>query len=160
VLFLFVVCNFMLSTFLDPGKYPKAHEVKDNNAPMYKNVEIEGTSVSLKWCRTCKMYRPPRTTHCNECNYCVEIFDHHCPWVNNCIGRRNYRYFLQFLWLLIMHMLFLFSLLVVFIWQHRHDLKASNIIIAFCILIVIGLLCWPITGLAMFHVMLVSRGRT
>ncbi|CAD7078912.1 unnamed protein product [Hermetia illucens] len=48
-------------------------------------------------CTRCETYRPPRAHHCRICKRCIRRMDHHCPWINNCVGERNQKYFLQFL---------------------------------------------------------------
>lgn len=44
-----------------------------------------------------QVYVRPRSKHCRVCNRCTEDFDHHCMWLNNCVGRANYPYFFTLL---------------------------------------------------------------
>ena len=44
-------------------------------------------------CTLCKAHVNEESKHCGQCDRCVEGFDHHCKWLNNCIGLRNYRFF-------------------------------------------------------------------
>lgn len=47
-------------------------------------------------CLKCGCNKPPRAHHCSICGRCVLGMDHHCPWMNNCIGLRNQKSFLLF----------------------------------------------------------------
>jgi len=53
--------------------------------------------VDNNTCKTCKIVKPARSKHCRICNVCVAKFDHHCVWVKQCIGERNYKWFLAFI---------------------------------------------------------------
>lgn len=47
-------------------------------------------------CTKCDCVKPPRAHHCSICGKCVLAMDHHCPWMNNCIGLYNMKAFLLF----------------------------------------------------------------
>lgn len=55
-------------------------------------MNVKNLFYKMRFCRTCLIYRAPRVSHCSDCNICVERFDHHCPWVGICIGKKNYKY--------------------------------------------------------------------
>ncbi|XP_077416394.1 palmitoyltransferase ZDHHC8B isoform X2 [Vanacampus margaritifer] len=98
LVFLFVLANFSMATFMDPGVYPRADEDEDKDddfrAPLYKNVEIKGIQVRMKWCATCHFYRPPRCSHCSVCDNCVEVTGKFRggvnPFTKGCCGNVEY----------------------------------------------------------------------
>ncbi|KAF9155087.1 Palmitoyltransferase zdhhc14 [Linnemannia schmuckeri] len=113
-LFIVAFSSMLKTSWTDPGVIPRGidgdppldppRELDVTSASFYppqslprlKEVQVGMYTVRLKYCETCRIYRPPRCSHCRQCDNCVEDEDHHCIWLNNCIGRRNYRYFLIF----------------------------------------------------------------
>lgn len=87
----------------DPGILPRRDVAKALRPEVPEGPELErlvdpfANTGGAKWCPTCRVHRPLRASHCQECDNCVLHFDHHCHLLNNCIGQRNYLSFIAFL---------------------------------------------------------------
>lgn len=102
--------NFMAAAFVDPGTLPRnihlpsrltLHHQLEYDPPEYKNAILlphhSRFPVTVRFCAVCLIWRPPRTAHCYVCNACCLLQDHHCVFLANCVGARNYHNFLWFL---------------------------------------------------------------
>ncbi|XP_065838109.1 palmitoyltransferase ZDHHC14-like [Oscarella lobularis] len=183
LLFLFTLAFVFRTACMDPGIVPRASvyeaEYNENSRTedsglrssfvppvRTKDITVNGTPVKLKFCFTCKVFRPPRASHCSMCNNCVESFDHHCPWVGNCVGKRNYRYFYFFLVSLSILCVYLFAFVVTHLVLRSSEKDGSFVkaIQSTPASILEAVVCffslWSVIGLACYHTKLVAFSLT
>lgn len=85
---------------MDPGFIPLPRNQFDRKTIIEGLVEANKFD-GMNFCITCENRKPIRSKHCKICKRCVGKFDHHCPWVWNCVGVGNHRQFLAFVGTLI-----------------------------------------------------------
>ena len=135
VLYIIILVNLILATFCDPGIIRKFDIKNINNNNINKDLKNKriiskifhlGKIISYKYCYTCGIMRPIKSTHCHVCNNCVERLDHHCPWIGNCTGKRNYIYFFVFLSLLNLLQILIIIICFIHIIKIKNDYNNSN----------------------------------
>ncbi|XP_064837083.1 palmitoyltransferase ZDHHC23-A-like isoform X1 [Oncorhynchus masou masou] len=100
-----------------PDKHSASQNEVDQSmtpASPAKPVEQQTQSLTAKGgtCPLCKVVRPPRAGHCRICGGCVQRLDHHCIWINSCVGKANHRNFLLTLLLFLLTSLYGISLVL------------------------------------------------
>jgi len=62
---------------------------------VHANVGVADAKAGYRLCLRCNVHVPnaPRTMHCYACDKCCEGFDHHCDFLQTCVGKQNYRQF-------------------------------------------------------------------
>lgn len=157
-----------LATFSNPGIItPANHEVALHMFPYDRILYFP-----QRECRTCRFEKPARSKHCSSCGGCVAVADHHCVWINNCVGVNNWDYFYFFL--VVSCYLFLYGGYLQYAvlreslarekwdWQLPMRLSAVDLAhhTALCLLVLcvlIGLIACSYTG---YHFYLLARGVT
>ncbi|KAJ0758717.1 putative protein S-acyltransferase [Helianthus annuus] len=98
--------SYIMVVINDPGSVPENWKPPsqenleagpDDNTSASTSVDVPENRQALGYCRHCRNGKPPRCHHCSVCQRCVLKMDHHCVWVVNCVGARNYKFFLLFL---------------------------------------------------------------
>ena len=129
LLYIIIILFLIISAFVDPGIIRKFNIVNDNKNKDFNNIRKEakifhlGYIMNYKYCPSCGIIRPNRSTHCSDCNNCVERLDHHCPWIGHCVGKRNYKHFFIFLFFLNILAILLIIISIIFIVKKKKDYK-------------------------------------
>mmetsp|Transcript_6781 Transcript_6781/g.21006 ORF Transcript_6781/g.21006 Transcript_6781/m.21006 type:complete len:326 (+) Transcript_6781:156-1133(+) len=99
---LLVIC-YLLCILVHPGTIPEKEEDPSweyvpqdqmiaSGCPTM-NLQEAKRSGDRRHCKWCAKYKPDRCHHCRVCRMCILKMDHHCPWIYNCVGFCNYKWF-------------------------------------------------------------------
>ena len=86
-LFLYLACA------ADPGYITAENHAYHMSLYPYDHALFHPGNV----CQTCRFLKPPRSKHCSVCKRCIAKADHHCVFINSCVGYGNHRWFMLLL---------------------------------------------------------------
>jgi hypothetical protein len=99
LLFIGTILIQIISVYSDPGRL-KADNSKIDFMTLLLRIKLEDL------CSDCLVIKTPRSKHCMICGYCVDRYDHHCGWLNLCVGRNNLKRFHAFVFVQLAYLVF------------------------------------------------------
>jgi len=112
-------------------------------------------------CKWCLKYKPDRCHHCRVCNVCVLRMDHHCPWVYNCIGFRNHKFFFLLIFYAMLDLILVsVTMFDTVWWSTRVDVSISNMVVLMFAETLASFLTVLIVSFLSFHIWLMSKAMT
>ena len=104
ILFIIDLALFLILIFIDPGYIKNDQlinenysqiDINNNDYPLMKLIE---KNIDIRnYCPKCYIQESDNIKHCIICDKCVEDFEHHCFWLNKCIGKKNKIFYLLFI---------------------------------------------------------------
>ncbi|XP_060727369.1 uncharacterized protein si:ch211-223a10.1 [Tachysurus vachellii] len=87
----------------DPGKLKAV-----DTDPRISSIAdlVESNQNPCRFCVYCELFQVANCKHCRLCDLCVMDYDHHCLFLNRCVGQNNHRVFLLFVLAMIVAQLF------------------------------------------------------
>lgn len=125
---------------------------------------IKDTEYILSYCETCQIIRDVRVFHCNRCNRCILRHDHHCEFVNNCVGKYNHCKFLKFIISAALHSTFIAVYCLLYMLKHLDSdetfFEAPAKIISIVIFVIAIVIALSMVFFVFQHIVLISSNVT
>ncbi|KAM6448079.1 palmitoyltransferase ZDHHC23 isoform 1-T2 [Liasis olivaceus] len=106
-------------------KVPASGVAVDSNTESHSRTLEAATGQGTEdWCTKCQLVKPARAGHCRICGRCVKRLDHHCVWINNCVGEQNHQAFILALFVFLLTSVYGISLTLDTICRGKTTLSA------------------------------------
>jgi hypothetical protein len=161
--------SFYRAACTSPGSVPDSldwkllktrHPGDSPNAKLF--LERKQTTGEVRTCSRCAKLKPDRSHHCRLCDTCVLKMDHHCPWIANCVGYYNYKYFFLMVTYGMLGLWVVTGSLwqTVVVTQRNDDSSFAEIVFVTTVYLIIIVLNVAVTCFWFFHIYLISQAHT